>query len=358
MNKARNARGFTLIEILVVIAILAVLSALAVIVYRYYVDRARAAEIVEKFDAVRTTVNVSLTQGTKQCADILKPFDGKTLDDPYARLSIDLVAVQGGPAAGWRPVMVVCARADRHGPTGVSVAREAHNIFSKNRQIESGAVLTESVVSFAVPLSQGAGSQCAVPFGNRLDACGDPVAVPTAATINTPGQAPTQAIATPTPQTVQAPSVVPAKPADTQTQATTSDGCPTGKESYTYTPAQGAAVRTCVDKCGAGQIRDPNNFRWCAPAPSQAIVAKPADTQTQAATSDGCPPGKESYTYTAAQGATVRTCVDKCGPGQVRDPNNFRWCAPAPASACRARCDDKFPNRHPPGQWQNCTKAC
>lgn len=209
MNNTAKMRGFTLIEILVAVGILGVLSAIAVMGYRHYIDRARAADIIEKFDAVRTRVGVTLTQITSQCADIARQFDDKSLANQSARLSINLVAAEGGPGAGWRPVMVVCARADRHGQQGVSAAREAHKVFSNNKQMESGAVLTESVVSFAVPLSQGKGSQCAVPFGATLDACGDPVAVPTAAAVKAPGQAPAQAIATPTPQAVKVPTPVP-----------------------------------------------------------------------------------------------------------------------------------------------------
>ena len=99
---------------------------------------------------------------------------------------------------------------------------------------ESSALLTDSVVSFAVPLSQGSSSTCAVPFKNVLDACGDPV------------------------------------------QTAISNGCPPGKEPYTHSPTQGATVRTCVDKCGPGQVRDPNNFRWCAAASASAAASAPA----------------------------------------------------------------------------------
>ena len=48
----REAKGFTLVEVLVVVVIIAILAAIAVSVYSRYVDSARAAEAQEAIASV------------------------------------------------------------------------------------------------------------------------------------------------------------------------------------------------------------------------------------------------------------------------------------------------------------------
>jgi len=52
MLKRQNAKGFTLVEVLVVVVILAILAAIAVPIYLQYVASARAAEAQEAIAAI------------------------------------------------------------------------------------------------------------------------------------------------------------------------------------------------------------------------------------------------------------------------------------------------------------------
>jgi prepilin-type N-terminal cleavage/methylation domain-containing protein len=52
--KTGSQKGFTLLELVTVTAVVAVLGAVAVHLYGYYTDRARAVDIIGKFDAIRS----------------------------------------------------------------------------------------------------------------------------------------------------------------------------------------------------------------------------------------------------------------------------------------------------------------
>ena len=54
----RNRKGFTLVEILIVVVMLAILFAIAVPIYTRYVAQARAAEAQEAINAIKSAANV------------------------------------------------------------------------------------------------------------------------------------------------------------------------------------------------------------------------------------------------------------------------------------------------------------
>lgn len=54
----KNSKGFTLVEILVVVIIVAILAAIAVPIYLRYVERARATEAQTAINAIRTAYRV------------------------------------------------------------------------------------------------------------------------------------------------------------------------------------------------------------------------------------------------------------------------------------------------------------
>lgn len=215
----QQARGFTLIEVMLVVAIVAVLGAIAVYGYGIYTTRARAADIVESFEATRTgAVSVVVADASGNCEDVLKRLDRKSLSQNYARLDYGFEAVAGG---GYRPVLTVCAKADKQGSIGVEAARSAHDTLAKTGAIEKGALLGEAMVSFAVGLTPPTQPICRIPYGGSLTACGDPVAVPkpsTPATAQAPAQA---AYPVPTPGVVAVPrcATVAAGPVDRKVMA-------------------------------------------------------------------------------------------------------------------------------------------
>ncbi len=175
MHTWRREQGFTLIELVVAMAIIAVLAGIAIVVYPKYVERARASDIVVKYDAARTRAGVALSQEpTAACAEIARRLGDDKLQDDYAELAYGFEALQGG----YRPVLIVCARADRQGVLGVKVARAAHDILLKNGQVEKGAVLTDTLASFAVALTEPGKALCKIPLANPATACGDPASTP------------------------------------------------------------------------------------------------------------------------------------------------------------------------------------
>jgi type IV pilus assembly protein PilA len=54
----KNLKGFTLVEILIVVVMLAILFAIAVPIYQNYVAQARAAEAQEAINAIKAAANV------------------------------------------------------------------------------------------------------------------------------------------------------------------------------------------------------------------------------------------------------------------------------------------------------------
>ncbi|MCZ4295273.1 pilin [Vibrio sinaloensis] len=65
-TKQKN-KGFTLIELMVVVAIVAVLATLAIPSYQNYVTRAHASEMLNASMAMKTAVSICLIRGEPDC---------------------------------------------------------------------------------------------------------------------------------------------------------------------------------------------------------------------------------------------------------------------------------------------------
>ena len=160
--------GFTLIEMLIVVAIIGILATIATVGYQRYTARARGVEIIEKYDAIRASVAIEGTQNSNpdDCAELAKGLNSSNLADPYATLSYGFQAVSGG----W-PVLVVCAQAGSQGVLGVQTARGVYDTMRSDSVIESGAVLTETLVSFAMRLTSDDAPLCKKSVSPTTVAC-------------------------------------------------------------------------------------------------------------------------------------------------------------------------------------------
>ncbi len=151
---ATHDRGFTLLEVLVVVGIVALLAQVAMASYANYVARARAADLALAFDQVRTRMGVATRAGaaTDSCASLAQQVQATGMRSDYAAMDIAFERT----ADGYTPMMRFCATRPIHGGRGVDVTREAHHVLSRATTMGRGAVIGDAAVSFAVPLVDGA----------------------------------------------------------------------------------------------------------------------------------------------------------------------------------------------------------
>jgi prepilin-type N-terminal cleavage/methylation domain-containing protein len=230
-------RGFTLIEAMVVMAIIAVLGAISTITYRIYVERAAAADLVSAHHNIRNYIQGLGGKSADDCAALAASYERKLLSDPYARLDYGFEAVPGG----FRPVLSVCATAQSDA-RNVPVARRAHDSFVNIGVMEKGAVLSDSVVSYALRLTDGEQALCKTAPASSGPACAPTQGAQPPAKPAQPAQAPAQ------------PAQAPAQPAQ-PAQPANPPACAADQE---------RVGGSCVAKCPADSPRDPSSGQ-CVP---------------------------------------------------------------------------------------------
>lgn len=67
MQNRRTHKGFTLIELMIVVAIVAILAAFAIPNYQNYVTRAHASEMLNASMSMKTSVSICMSQAEPDC---------------------------------------------------------------------------------------------------------------------------------------------------------------------------------------------------------------------------------------------------------------------------------------------------
>jgi len=97
----RNQKGFTLIELMIVIAIIGVLAAIAIPQYQNYIARSQAARIMSEAGQIRTAVELCVNEGRTEVGTGAGQCDpgasGSNLLEGAAQTAITLPANTGVP---------------------------------------------------------------------------------------------------------------------------------------------------------------------------------------------------------------------------------------------------------------------
>jgi prepilin-type N-terminal cleavage/methylation domain-containing protein len=313
-------RGFTMIELMVVIAIIAVLGAIAMVSYRMYIERAAAADLISAHHNIRNYVQGLGGKSADDCAALAASYERKLLSDPYARLDYGFEAVPGG----FRPVLSVCATAQSDA-RNIPVARRAHDSFANIGVMEKGAVLSDSVVSYALRLTDGEQALCKTAPASSGPAC-----------------APTQAAAS----------------SSTPPQAST-PACPAGQEMASINSG-GKWQRSCAPICQSGQRRGFGSAQCVSDAPAAQAGTAAKSPQAQAA--------EQKLAASLGQADTIEDAINKTAAAAQGVPDadltqsipgkNVQCPLPQPPQGgCQDMASGNFCATLPPEATGNCNAA-
>ena len=90
-KKLRSNKGFTLVELVVVIAVLAILAGVGTVAYRGYITKANEAADVSLLAAVKTAVDAAYAESTDSVTKIVvKNVSTKTAYDTMIEVTVEV----------------------------------------------------------------------------------------------------------------------------------------------------------------------------------------------------------------------------------------------------------------------------
>jgi prepilin-type N-terminal cleavage/methylation domain-containing protein len=248
--------GFTLLELMIGVAIVAVLATIAIPVYKSFVARSEASDLIVKIDEMRTRLGVARAAGDFRAdcdfTDVIRP---QLLRFPYADLALGYEPVTGGRAL----ILGVASLGSKYGKHGVSVTTEAHRLLARAGLIYKDAFISQAGAIFAVRLVDGPLCESTVTGGAGGGSGAGPATsagtapTPTPTPTATPTLAPT-ATPTPTPQLTpqRAPTPVPGSEPGAGGPAGTGTGSATGSGGGSGTAGGTGSGTTAATATGSG----------------------------------------------------------------------------------------------------------
>lgn len=121
--KNNTQKGFTLIELMIVVAIIGILASIALPAYKTYTDRAKFTEIVLAATPAKTAVDICIQTGTS-CATLDVASTGWNAAPSVASVGVDITLMDdpsGAVDGAGDPIQVP----DLSGPITITVTSEA-----------------------------------------------------------------------------------------------------------------------------------------------------------------------------------------------------------------------------------------
>jgi len=138
MLKYKNSKGFTLIELMIVVAIIGILSAVSLPAYQMYSNRAQFAEAILAISVYRTFIIVAAEAGRFDNVDAIKEGTAGIPDSQERNANSHGIHVHKGE-------IKVTWKIDDSALDGVYYTLTAQNIVPPIRWVEGGSCLNQGI---------------------------------------------------------------------------------------------------------------------------------------------------------------------------------------------------------------------